>query len=123
MKQYCARVKISSKDVSYDNMFLHCEIIELQNPAKAGEVLDNMLILSDNNPLERKVINDFEKGYFVRAIPLRYISMCTSPFDLSKYDFEAIGEEDGCTKWCNFKRLPSVLECLGEYFKNNKVRA
>lgn len=109
MKGYYARVHMSSKDVGYDEMFLHCEIIELQRPTKAGEVVDNMLILSEDNPFERKIINDFEEGYYVRAIPLRYISLCTSPFDLSEYDFEEVCDEDGCTKWCNFKRLPKLF--------------
>ena len=106
MKGYYARVHMSSKDVEYDEMFMYCEIIELQKSAKAGEIIDNMLILSEDNPFKKKIINDFEEGYYVRAIPLRYISLCTSPFDLSKYDFEAICNEDGCTKWCNFERLP-----------------
>ncbi len=107
MNEYCAKVHMSSKYISYENMFLYCGIIELQRPTKAGEVIDNMLILSDDSPFERKIINDFEKGYFVRAIPLEYISLCTSPFDLSEYGFERICNEDGCIKWCDFSKIPT----------------
>ena len=64
MDKYCAKILMSSKDMDYDEMFTH---IELQKPAKAGEVLDNMLILSDNN-------NSFEKGTFVIAVPYRLIA-------------------------------------------------
>lgn len=99
MDKYCAKILMSSKDVSYDEMFTH---FELQKPAKAGEVLDNMLILSDNN-------NSFEKGTFIIAIPLRYVSLCTSPFDLSEYGFEMICKESGCIKWCDFSKIPHNL--------------
>ena len=99
MDKYCAKILMSSKDMDYDEMFTH---IELQKPAKAGEVLDNMLILSDNS-------NSFEKGTFVIATPLRYISLCTSPFDLSKYGFEMVCEESGCIKWCDFSKIPHSL--------------
>ena len=103
---------MSSKDIDYDKMFMHCEIIELQRPAQAGEVFDNMLILSEDNPFERKIVNEFEERRFVRAIPLRYISLCTSPFDLSEYGFESICKEDGCIKWCDFSKIPQKFIVL-----------
>ena len=106
MKEYCTRVSVAAKHITVEEMFLNCDIIELQKPAKAGEVINSMLILSEDNPYERKIINDFDEGYYVKAIPLRCIAICTSPFDLSEYSFEAIAEENGCTKWCHFKRLP-----------------
>lgn len=102
MDKYCAKILMSSKDMDYDEMFTHCEIIKLQKPAKAGEVLDNMLILSGVN-------NEFEEGAFVVAVPLRYISSCTSPFDLSGYGFEMVGKESGCVKWSDFSKMPHDL--------------
>lgn len=103
MDKYCARIIVPSKDImDYDEMFTHCEIIELQKPAKGGEVLDNMLILSDKN-------NSFEKGTFVIAIPLKYISICTSPFDLSEHGFEMVRKENGCIEWCDFSKIPIGL--------------
>lgn len=122
MDKYRASVIMSLKDIGYDKMFTHCEIVEFQRPTKAGEVVDNMLILSEDNPFERKIVNEFEKGHFVRAIPLRYISLCTSPFDLSEYGFEAICIEDGCIKWCDFSKIPQefiVFEraLQNQYFK------
>ena len=120
MKEYYAKVHMSSAGIGYDNMFRHCEIIELQRPAKAGEIIDNMLILSEDKPFEG-IINDFEEGHFVRAIPLIYISLCTSPFDLSEYNFEAICDEDGCTKWCNFARLPLRFHTLERAFQKGLI--
>jgi hypothetical protein len=122
MDKYYARVIMSSKDINYDKMFMHCEIIELQQSAQAGEVLDNMLILSEDNPFERKIINEFEKGHFVRAIPLRYISLCTSPFDLSAYGFEPICKEDDCIKWCDFSKMPQKFIMFERALQNKGIQ-
>lgn len=102
-KKYIAKIIMSSKDMSYDTMWSFATPVRITRDAKAGEVLNEQFIPTDLNPIIGEV-NDIPEGYWVRAVPLSCISVCTSPFDLSKYGFEKIGKEYGCFKWVNFDR-------------------
>jgi hypothetical protein len=103
-KKYIAKIIMSSKDMSYETMWSFATPVRITRDVKAGEVLNDQFIPTDLNPIIGEV-NDIPEGYWVRAVPLSCISVCTSPFDLSEYGFEKIGKENSCFKWVNFDRV------------------
>lgn len=102
-KKYTAKIITSSKDMSYDTMWSFATPVRITRDVKAGEVLNDQFIPTDLNPITGE-INYFPEGYWVRAVPLSCISVCTSPFDLSDYGFEKICKDYGCFRWVNFDR-------------------
>ena len=123
MKEYCTRVSVAAKHITVEEMFLNCDIIELQKPAKAGEVINSMLILSEDNPYERKIINDFDEGYYVRAIPLfenirKVLDEFESTYNqiVDKGCIDMTKEEEDMVKYFNMRLAKALMqnECIDD---------
>ena len=101
---YIAKIIMSSKDMGYETMWSFATPVRITWDAEAGQVANGYFLPTDLNPIIGEV-NYFPEGYWVRAVPLSCISVCTSPFDLSEHGFEKVGKENGCFKWVNFDRV------------------
>ena len=89
---------VKSKAKDYDDMFKKCSIIELDKYCKAGDVIDERIILS--GAIFGSLSDEYEKGTYVRAIPLYDIAIVDTDVDLSSYGFVKSEYSD---RWFNTK--------------------
>lgn len=89
---------VKSKTKNYDDMFNNCSVIELDKYCQAGDVIDGRIILS--GAIFGNLSDKYEKGTYVRVVPLEDIDIVDTDADLSSYGFVKSEHSD---RWFNTK--------------------
>lgn len=104
-----------------ERLFTDCVII-LDEPHKAGDVIDDRIILTENIGLSKEIPTEeeldnivYEKGYAVKAVKIDFIDDITTKTDMTLYGFIKVDENRYCKTneaigWarmeCNISKLP-----------------
>ena len=114
-------IKKTMPGISCESIFMDCVII-LDEPHKAGDIIEDRIILTDNVwhgeniPAEEELDNVvYDKGYAVRAIKIDLIDDIETNTDMTPYGFTKVDENRYCKTneaigWarmeCSLSRLP-----------------
>lgn len=114
-------IKKTMPGIDYNSLFIDCVVI-LDKPHKAGDIIGDRIILTDNiwhgeNIPTKKELDDVVhgKGYAVRAVKIDLIDDIETNTDMTTYGFTKVDENRYCKTneaigWarmeCSSSRLP-----------------
>ena len=95
-------IKKAMPGISYESLFIDC-VVFLDEPHKAGDIIEDRIILTDNVwhgeniPTEEELDNVvYDKGYAVRAVKIDLIDDIETNTDMTTYGFTKVDENRYC---------------------------
>lgn len=81
---------IAANGISFDDMLKTSRIIECKYDCEIGDIIDDCFVCCGRSPVDKHC----KKGDVTWGIPLRFISVVETHFDLSLYGFYKARQKD-----------------------------
>lgn len=88
---------VRAKEMTYEEMLSKGQLKMLKEVCSAGDIVEGCYVMANNQ--------SYEKGMYVRAIPLEYVGIVETDADLSTLGFT---RKEGTNKWFNNKYYESI---------------